>query len=92
MTPTPAANPPTPATAATSCPTPTKRAFDTERDARVRLTEILADPRTIALPHRAHLCECGFWHLTSSPARAIVRPTPTIVAHAVAELRMRRVS
>ncbi len=71
----------------TSCPHPSKVAFETERAALARLTEILAAPRTVVLPNRVYECRCGFWHLAHAYPRKIVRVTPLLAAHAAAVTR-----
>ncbi len=76
------------ATEPTSCPCPDKRPFRNEREANARLAAILADPKTSTLPRRSYECPSGsHWHLTHDLPRAIVRPTPLILAHAAAERR-----
>lgn len=51
-----------------NCPHPHKLAFDTEEQAIDVLRYTHHAERTVK-PCRAYLCECGFWHWSSVPAR-----------------------
>ncbi len=48
-----------------------KASFATEREALAELARLRTKRVTDQwkIPHRAYVCHCGYWHLTSAPLR-----------------------
>jgi hypothetical protein len=63
-----------------TCPTPTKRSFDTLEAAEDRMSAIIAWHDSIGsdakVPTRAYRCRCGDFHLTSQPLNGGRKPAP----------------
>lgn len=57
------------------CPTPYKDAFGSEAAARDGIERIRVHRRAAATL-RCYRCQCGAWHITSSPPRDDLPPRP----------------
>lgn len=51
------------------CPTPGKKAYDTESEARVGLRNVKAGGNSWVKPNRVYECPCGKWHLSKAARR-----------------------
>lgn len=60
------------------CPTPRKAAFRDRAGAEQRLGAMMRRARRKRICQRVYLCDCGRWHLTSSPEREGLLPLDRI--------------